>query len=373
MTPDDSNGRPPYTYLRKGRWFWEPPPRLRGPSHKTVALGSDQATAWTVARGLNRELSGNPTKGLPGTVRWLFSQFEATSRFDQLDTDGKVDSTGTLAAKTQKDYRWLGRLLSAHVLANVPLGTVPARALKARHADKIHGAVKEKHGAAAAHYACRYARRVWNWARRQEHVADNPWAGMELATLAARKQRWTREQVEAFCAKAVQKGWPSQSLGVRLGYWLGMREGDIIALTWTALDSRSVETSKTGAEVPASASAYPDLRKALRLTPRAGVQVLICETTGRPWSEDYFRHVFRDIARAAELPDDLQYRDLRATAATELSDAGADVIALSTHTGHLTTEMARRYARRTPEQFEAAAKLRVAAERRAKRKAKGNT
>ena len=370
MKPDDPDARPPYTYLRKGRWFWEPPPRLRGPTHKTVALGTDRATAWTVARGLNRALAGDTSKGLPGTVRWLFSQFEATTRFDQAGPDGKIEKVGTLATKTQRDYKWLGRLLSAHTLGNVALGTLPARALKGRHADKIHSGLQENHGEAAAHYACRYARRVWNWARRQEHVDENPWAGMELPTLAARKQRWTKDQVEAFCAKAIKMEWPSQALAVRLGYRLGMREGDLIALTWTALDARSVETRKTGAEVPASAKAYPDLWKALQATQRAGVQVLICETTGRPWTEDYFRHVFRDIARAAELPDDLQFRDLRATAATELSDAGADVIALSTHTGHLTTSMARRYARRTPEQFEAAAKLRLAAERRASRKTK---
>ena len=71
MKPDDPTVRPPYTYLRRGRWFWEPPPRLRGPSHKTVALGADQAAAWALARILNRDLAGDDTSGLPGTVRWL--------------------------------------------------------------------------------------------------------------------------------------------------------------------------------------------------------------------------------------------------------------------------------------------------------------
>ncbi len=64
-------------------------------------------------------------------------------------------------------------------------------------------------------------------------------------------------------------------------------------------------------------------------------------------------------SRAAGLPDDLQFRDLRSTAATELSDAGADPIGLSTHTGHQTVSMTRRYARRTPEQFTAAAEKRM--------------
>ncbi len=356
MVVDDPNARPPYTYLRKGRWFWEPPPRLRGPSHKTVALGADQATAWALARNLNRDLTGDPGKGSPGTVRWLFSQFEGTSKFEKL------------AESTQRDYRWLAGVLSAHEIGGVKLGTLPAKALKPRHADKIHAELREARGESASHYACRYARRVWNWARRQEHVEGNPWAGMELPMLVARKQRWTREQVEAFCDKAVAMGWPSQALAVRLGWRLGIRQADILTLTWTALDTRSLTTSKTGAEVPLVAGAYPDLRQALKKAPRKAVQVLICETTGLPWGGDHFRHTFREIADAAEIPADLQFRDLRATAATELSDAGADVIALSTHTGHETTAMARRYARRTPEQFEAAAKLRVKAERQVRRR-----
>lgn len=351
MTPNDPAKRPPYTYLRRGRWFWEPPPRLRGPGHKTVALGADQATAWTVARQLNQQLAGEG-QATPGSVRWLLDQFEASETFA-----GKAEST-------RKDYRWLGRLLSAHMIGGAPLGTFPAKVIRARHADKIHAELKAKHGAAAAHYACRYSRRVWNWARRREHVEDNPWASMELAGLAPRHQRWTRAQVEATIAAAEAAGLRSLGLAIRLAWRLGLRQQDVLALTWTELEQRLVATRKTGAAVPVVADAYPDLRRALKATPRAGVQVVICERTGGAWKPDHFRHEFRAIARAAGLPAELQFRDFRATAATELSDAGADVVALTTHTGHQTTQMARRYARRTPEQFEAAAKLRVKAEKK---------
>lgn len=354
MTPDDPTKRPPYTYLRRGRWFWEPPPRLRGPSHKTCALGADQAIAWTMARGLNRQLAGDGA-ATPGSVRWLFQQFEASDRFS------------SKAPSTQKDYRWLGRVLSAHLAGGVPLGDLPARSLRARHADKIHAELAAKHGAATGHYACRYARRVWNWGRRQEAVGDNPWAGMELAGLAARTQRWTREQVEAAIATAEKAGWPSMGLAIRLAWRLSLRQQDVLALTWTQIEARMVETRKTGAPVPVVADAYPDLRRALAATKRAAVQVVVCETTAQPWGQDYFRHVFRDLMRRAALPAELQFRDLRATAITELEDAGAGDIGTTTHSGHQTASMRRRYARRTAEQFEAAAKLRVKAERRRNR------
>lgn len=339
--------KPAYVYLRKGRWYWEPPPRLRGPRFRTVALGADQAAAWDLAHRLNHDLAGGDAV-LPGSVRWLFQRFEESEAFRDL------------AASTQKDYRWLARMLSGHPVGAVPLGTLPAAAIKARHADRIYPELRAKHGDSAAHYACRFARRVWKWGRRQEHVGENPWAEMGLATPKARIQRWTWEQVEAFCTKAREMGWPSMALAVRLGYWTSLRQGDVLRLTWTALAAGVVRTSKTGAEVPVVTSAYPDLEAALAAAPRTAVQVLVCETTGRPWLPDHFRHVFREVAAAAGLPPDLQFRDLRATALTELSDGGADPILASTHSGHLTPQMQRRYARRTPEQFAEAAQRRLA-------------
>jgi hypothetical protein len=45
--------------------------------------------------------------------------------------------------------------------------------------------------------------------------------------------------------------------------------------------------------------------------------VVICETTGEPWRKRYYAERFRDIARAAGLPDSLWSMDMRAGGATE--------------------------------------------------------
>lgn len=279
MTPDDPNTRPPYTYLRRGRWFWEPPPRLRGPTHKVQALGADQAVAWDVARRLNRSLAGDGA-ATPGSVRWLFSQFEASEKF------------AAKAESTKKDYRWLGRLLSEHRVGGVGLGDLPARALKPRHVDRIHAEIAKERGAATGHYACRYARRVWNWGRRQEAVTENPWAGMELAGLAAREQRWTLAQVDAAMAQAVEMQWPSMALAIRLAWRLGLREQDVLGLTWTQVEQRNVGTRKTGAAVPIVVDAYPDLAAALaqiivrRCVPAVAAPAQRCERIAVPSQRD---------------------------------------------------------------------------------------
>ena len=300
--------------------------RQRGPTYKVQARGPDRAAAWQVVPQLNRApMVGNAA--VPGSVSWLFQQCKGSDKFT------------SKAENTQSDCRWVRRLLGAHPVGGVQLGGLPARAMKARHADRIHAEALTKHGRAAAHYACRFARQVWNRGRRQEAVTANPLAGMELQGLPARNQRWTPEQVETVCAKAVEKGSASIALAVRLAYRTTLREQDIFALTWTQLEERLVETRMTAIDVPLIADAYPDLRKASRATKRTAVQMVACETAKRAWGEDYFRDVFREVADAAGLPRDLQFRDLRATGLTELYGAGASDIHASMHSGHLPPTM----------------------------------
>jgi len=133
-----------------------------------------------------------------------------------------------------------------------------------------------------------------------------------------------------------------------------LRQADVLALTWSDLKRGWVETSKTGAKVPTLAGDFPELAAALEVAPKDAVQVVVCETTKQAWGADYFRHVFREVADAAGIPKGLQFRDLRATAATEAADGGADVLQLRTVHGWTTTQMAARYARPSAAQAKAA-------------------
>ncbi|WP_419758674.1 tyrosine-type recombinase/integrase [Acidisoma sp.] len=64
-----------------------------------------------------------------------------------------------------------------------------------------------------------------------------------------------------------------------------------------------------------------------------------------------FGHNFRQVADAAGISKTLQFRDLRATAQTELANTGSSILEMRTHSGHATVVMAARYARPTVEQF----------------------
>ena len=361
-----SDTRPLHVKLVKGRWYWDPPDRLRA-SHnlRTIALGGDQTAAWGYAHTLNRDhLSLGADQPAVGSVAWVLETFLADEKCT------------TLAASTQKDYRWLARKVLAPLqVNNRPLGELRALAIKPRHADAIYAQLKAANGHATAHYACRFARRVWKWAGRREIVDQaNPWAAMELAGLPARTALWTPDQVEAVVTQAELLGRPSLGLATLLGYWFGHRQADVLNLTWSALENAEVKTRKTGAGLPVSIAVYPKLATALaesraraealadsaepkRIPP---AHVVVHEGTVRPYRADTFRHDWRDIATAAGIGRNIQFRDLRATAMTELSDSGADIISMSTHSGHKTAQMARRYARPRQAQFQNAATKRVA-------------
>lgn len=321
------------------------------------ALGADTRLAWILARKLNEEMAVIQRGAkAPGTVSWLFDQFFETERFKGL------------AHSTKVDYRWLAKCLGAVKIAGDDLAGLPAPSIKARHADAIVETISAERGHATAHYCARFARRIWKWAKRKEFVTagDNPWAGMEMKSLPQREQRWTPEQVELLKNGATAEGFPSVALATLMAYCFAHRKVDVLTITWRALEEGQRKTSKTSVVVPVVQEAYPELDAALKAEKQrqkdaavASTHPIVCENTGRPWHPDTFTHEVRRIMDKAGLPRDLQFRDLRATALTEMKDGGADILDMNTHSGHQTVSQARRYARRTAEQFTRAAGKRV--------------
>jgi hypothetical protein len=176
---------------------------------------------------------------------------------------------------------------------------------------------------------------------------------------------WPREAVRLFVAAADEAGWHSVGTAVTLAHWFGQREGDVLALPRTAVTGArlDVRQSKTGArvsipETPAvrarldSELARQDKRAADVAAEGATLMpastLLVCETTGRPWSEHHFRHVFADIRAALakahpaiahadgteEQTGKLLFMHLRHTAVTELSIAGVTPQQITSITGH---------------------------------------
>jgi integrase len=139
------------------------------------------------------------------------------------------------------------------------------------------------------------------------------------------------EQLHRFIQAANKMGYPSIGRCALMCMELMQRPGDILSLKWGAYQKREkvwhIRQSKRGALVRSPETHR--LRSALAPIRRAKSRkelddLFVCGTiTGKRWHRRNFTKTVRLIARAAGLPDDLQIRDLRRTAATEGASAGA--------------------------------------------------
>ena len=222
----------------------------------------------------------------------------------------------------------------------MPVTAITKKALKIWYRER-----REASGLANSRNWFAALRRLLGFACSEDWISENPALKMKITAPFSRERVWTEEERDTFIAAASAQGKPSMALAVLLGWWLGQRPADLRTLSWTAYDGRTIELrqAKTGKALGIPASA--ELRAALGTTERTAVQIVVSETTRRPYQESAFQHLFAEIRDKAGLPDDLQVRDLRRTLATALGRAGCTDDQIRAVTGHQTRAMLAVYVR----------------------------
>jgi len=185
----------------------------------------------------------------------------------------------------------------------------------------------------------------------------------EFPVPRARRARMSEAQAKAIIAKAKEMGFASITRAVALQFGCALRQKDVIGEwidgKWSAGLMWGEHVKEGGAlEKPTSKSNFKEVAEFdLKLIPIAwsemqpppGVArigpVILDEDTGRPYHQRKFARRFREIARAAGVPDTIYNMDSRAGAVTDAYNKGAqstDAMDLATHT-QLSTS--RRYSR----------------------------
>jgi len=181
-----------------------------------------------------------------------------------------------------------------------------------------------------ADYAWTTLARILSFSKDRGLIGTNPCegGGRRLYSADRTDKIWTDDDVATFLKVAPRE----MALALTLALWTGQRQGDLLALPWSAYDGRNIHLrqSKTGRRVtiPAGEPLKLLLDRTRQVSPR-----VLTNTFGNPWTSDGFRTSWVKTCRRAGIKG-LTFHDLRGSAVMRLARAGATVPEIATFTGH---------------------------------------
>jgi integrase len=310
----------PYVRQTASGFYWEPSRKLKLLGFHAESLGKDRAKAEARAIILNRQASAAqqdkaaPAAPVEGTVAWTIAEYQRSQEWLKL------------ADNTKRGYRQC--LVEIEKWA----GEEGVSTITRKAAKQWQRAIEARAPAFAA-AIIRVLRVVLHFAKGEGYeVADL--GKMKLHTAGGNSEPWEDHEISAYLDEARHGGRQSMALAMMLGVCLGQREGDIIKMAWNQLVAGEIVLTQHKTGKTLAVPALPELVAEMKRTAVKSPTMVISEATGRPYKVDNFRHVHRDICRAAGIPDKRQFMHLRHTAATRLGEAGCADDLIRAVTGH---------------------------------------
>lgn len=210
--------------------------------------------------------------------------------------------------KTQEDYRsWLNRI-------SARFGKVPASRVPELRAQILDWRDELADTPRAADRAVGMLHTLFRWALDRDLIEANPARDIRALHKANRSDLiWEERHWQAVADV------PPHVLRVlRLASLTGLRQSDLLELTWEQVGKDDIETTTQKAGGRAVIPLYPELRAALG---RKGKQtgVILRTTRGTAWTADGFKSSWRNAKPAGF---ERRFHDLRGTFITVLATKG---------------------------------------------------
>jgi hypothetical protein len=217
-------------------WYWQPSKTLRDAGFEPEPLGKDEAKAITRAHELNAKVAqwkkGTPlpkirVRRMEGTLGHAIELYRR-EYLEGTDEDGKP----IVAASTRKTYstglKYLEAWAGKQPLAAITPGRV-TRLRKTIARPVAQGGI----GKHSAYNTLKMGRQLFAFLISEDRwpKGANPFEDFGLGQPASRDVVWSPAARELMIATAYDLGHPSIALAIQLGYAIGQREADILALT----------------------------------------------------------------------------------------------------------------------------------------------
>jgi integrase len=143
---------------------------------------------------------------------------------------------------------------------------------------------------------------------------------------------WLADHIKAFC----QVGSVELQAALLMALWTGQRQGDLLRLTWSAYDGRSIRLRQSKGGKRVTIPVGDPLKTALDAAAvgrEPGSPILI-SSRDKPWTEAGFRASWGKAFIKSAIVEDLHFHDLCGTAVTRLALAECTVPQIAAITGH---------------------------------------
>lgn len=189
---------------------------------------------------------------------------------------------------------------------------------------------------------------IWNWARREGLTSlPNPCEGVRAKKSKGRDVYVHDDEYRAIWDKAR----PELRDAMDLAYLTGQRPADVLSFTEHDIRDGALEVQQGKTRAKVRISVEGQLAEVLdRIKERKrGFKVhntrLVVNGSGRPVSLQMLQRHWQEARTAAGVNPDLQFRDLRAKAATDAAEATGDIRKAQKQLGHSSPTMTDHYVR----------------------------
>lgn len=369
---------PPYVAWRDGRPRFAPGPREKalgfrgqdlrhGPPGPRGPIGPwftyEEAMAWAlakheeiVARRNGAPIVRKPSASPHTTVEDLIRDYLASPTFGRLRSETQADYRRKFDAVLYRPRARNDRRPAAE-REREPFSLAPARAVGYCEVWTLFEYLVAARGQTMARQTIITLSAAYKWARKSTHWRGmiNPCSELGLPKPGRRVVTWTIDEVRAIVAAADHPAIDEPEIGdaIVLGLFTGQSRGDILSLRGGGISDGIIRLirGKTGKRleipvIPPLAERLDRMKARRCRTGFTAPELVLSKHSGKPLTGHDFAHRFIDLRRrvAAGIPDaglapfptvaDKQFRDLRDTLLSWLSDAGCDLQRIAGVSGH---------------------------------------
>jgi integrase len=227
------------------------------------------------------------------------------------------------------------------------LSAMPLASATPEWAAQLRDEIARKRGRWLANYTLTVLGIVFDYARENGWMQDNPTRRIRRVARDKSSPRANRPWTEEECRAALAEAKPYLRVPIALAMFLGLRKGDVLRLTKSALANGIARLTTRKRGVVVTLPLHPTLLKILAEAPKHDAVTVAVNSLGQPWSEGGFNATFSKFIDRLEaqglVQKGLTMHGLRHAFGTRAREAGADLDTIRRLLGQQTLAMAQHY------------------------------